>query len=145
MVALRSGLTVQLLVGVTLAMTACASAAPEGPTQTTETASATPADTAEAAAADTPATSAPSAASSAPAKDTRVRDACHKLCERVTGSCPKGRGEACLAQCAQHEARSTGCETQRVAAFECQLKAADAFCNNVVSTGCTDAFANMQR
>jgi len=93
-----------------------------------------------------PVESAPPAASTAAAPaDTRVRDACDRLCERVASSCPKGRDEACRAQCAQQEAKSKGCEAQAESAFLCQLTTKDSFCDSVVSSSCVDAFTRMQR
>jgi len=91
------------------------------------------------------ASAAPAASSAAPAADTRVREACDKLCDRVASSCPKGRDEACRAQCAQQEAKSKGCEAQVESAFLCQLKAKDSFCDNVVSSSCADVFTRMLR
>jgi len=130
--------------GVISVLAGCAPAGPEAPTTLATTpldsaVSSTPDVSAASATADAVEASAPAAA------DTHVRDACNKLCERVAGSCPKGRGEACLAQCANHEARSKGCEAEAEAALSCQLKVADSFCNNVVAQSCQDAFVRMQR
>ena len=127
-----------------LITTSCAPATPPA----TETTSA-PVQTADAApdpssaAPDPPA--APSASATAAPADTRVRDACAQLCDRVATSCPKGRDEACRVQCAQQEAKLTGCEAEAEGAFLCQLKAKDSFCDNVVSSSCVDAFTRMQR
>ncbi len=87
-----------------------------------------------------------SAAASAEAKpDTRVHDACVKLCERVASACPKGRGEACLAQCGAYESQAKGCVAETEAALSCQAKSSDSFCDNVASSQCTQAFIRMQR
>lgn len=101
---------------------------------------------------DPPATSAPAAASSGASTsavetkpDTRVHDACVKLCERVASGCPKGRGQACLAQCAVYESQSKGCVAETEAALSCQAKASDSFCDNVAASQCTPSFIRMQR
>lgn len=130
--------------GVVLLMSvsgACASAPPEQATGPVATATAAP-ETIETTAPMATSTAAPAETAAA---DTRVRDACAKLCERVSASCPKGRGEACAAQCAAHEAKSKGCETEVEAALGCQAKANESFCDSVVSQSCQDAFVRMQR
>jgi hypothetical protein len=87
-----------------------------------------------------------SAASSAAAPaDTRVRDACAKLCDRVRDSCPEGREAACRTQCEQYETRSKGCEAEGEAAFTCLHMAKESFCDSVVPSDCVDAFKRMQR
>jgi hypothetical protein len=125
------------------ALTSCAPAAPDttATPEATATVESPPVATAtlEASATAMPAETA------APVADTRVRDACNRLCERVTSSCPKGRGEACLVQCAAHESKSKGCEAEAEAALGCQAKAKESFCDSVVSQSCQDAFVRMQK
>ena len=84
-------------------------------------------------------------ASAAPPADTRVHDACSKLCDRVRQSCPEGREATCRTQCEQYEARSKGCEAEAEAAFTCVHAAKESFCDSVVPSGCVDAFKRMQR
>jgi hypothetical protein len=123
------------------AILASCSATPPAPAPPPPSAAATevppPAPTASA--------SASAAAAAKPLPDTRVRDACAKLCERVNTSCAEGRGEACLARCASYEAKSAGCEAVTAAAFTCQLNAPEGFCHSVVAPRCVDAFAGMMR
>ena len=125
--------------GLVTLLASCTSTAPDSTATPAVTAAPEPEPTATA----TAAASVPEPA--APVADTRVRDACNKLCERVSGSCPKGRGDACLAQCAAHEAKSKGCESETEAALACQSKAKESFCDSVVSQPCQDAFVRMQR
>lgn len=51
----------------------------------------------------------------------------------------------CRAQCKRHEGRAGGCEAEGEAAFLCQLKATESFCDSVVSSSCVDAFSRMKR
>lgn len=113
----------------------------------TATATAAPVETSEPAPSVTAsATSAETAGTaSAPPADTRVKDACTKLCERVKSSCPAGRGDACALQCKSYEAKSKGCEAETEAALTCQAGAPGGFCDNVAAPKCADAFLNMQR
>ncbi|NUP09705.1 MAG: hypothetical protein HOW73_26975 [Polyangiaceae bacterium] len=131
-------------VSLAITMVACQPAGPSSPEPEPATASAAT----TAAPPETPAATAePTAAASATATpaDTRVKDACTKLCERVKGDCPAGRGDACLAQCAKHEAKSKGCEVEAEAAFTCQTGANAKFCDNVAAPRCSDAFIRLQR
>lgn len=93
---------------------------------------------------DSSATATAPAASSAAPVDTRVKDSCHALCDRVKKSCPEGRDESCLAQCPKVEAKSKGCEAEAEAAFTCQLNAKESFCDSLVASGCVDAFKRLQ-
>jgi hypothetical protein len=89
--------------------------------------------------------SAAASAAPKPPPDTRVRDACAKLCERVKATCAEARAEACLAQCESYEKKPAGCEAETAAAFTCQTNAPDSFCHNVVAARCSDEFTRMQR
>lgn len=117
------------------------------PPSTDPPASSATAATTGAAAEVAPLASASPAASSAaaPTADTRAFDACQKLCDRVASSCPQGRDEMCRAQCKRHDGRPDGCEAEGEAAFLCQLKATESFCDSVVSSSCVDAFSKMKR
>lgn len=133
--------SVPSVLGLISVLGGCSSTSPEVSTPTSTAATESAAVTSIAAADPAP-TSEPSAA---PAVDTRVRDACSKLCERVAGNCAKGRADACLAQCSAHEAKSKGCESEAEAALTCQSKAKESFCDNVVAQTCQDAFVRMQK
>jgi hypothetical protein len=111
----------------------------------TPPAPAPPSPSAAAAEAAPPAPTASAAAAPKAPPDTRVHDACAKLCERVKATCAEGRGEACLAQCETYEKKAAGCEAETAAAFTCQTSAADSFCHNVAAAGCSDEFTRMQR
>lgn len=88
----------------------------------------------------------PASATAAPLPaDTRVADACAKLCERKTQSCPSHRDEACRADCAGYEAKAKGCEAPIAAALTCQATAKDNPCSNFAVSACTDVFVKMQR
>ncbi len=132
---------------VLAALAACAPPSPDAPAgdAPASTTSATARASEPAAPSSAPSAAATTEATAQPAADTRVRDACAKLCERVKTSCPAGRGEACLAQCQSHEAKSKGCEGEVEAALACQAAAPDGLCDNVASARCTEAFVRMQR
>jgi hypothetical protein len=78
-----------------------------------------------------------------PPPDTRVHDACAKLCERVKVDCGAARAETCAAQCVEYEAKPPGCEADAAAAFTCQTGAPETFCHNVVASTCVDAFGRL--
>lgn len=88
---------------------------------------------------------APSATVPVATADTRVADACAKLCERKTQSCPDNRDETCRADCAGYEAKAKGCEQPIAAALTCQATSKDNPCSNFAVSACTDAFVKMQR
>ncbi len=100
-----------------------------------------------AAPADPPAASASATASAeaAPPPDTRVKDACAKLCARKAAACLNDKAEECAAECAGHETKSKGCEGELEAALSCQADAKQAPCSSVVTAACTDAFLAVRR
>jgi len=84
-------------------------------------------------------------ASAAPPADTRVHDACAKLCERKSQACSDYQEATCQAECRGREERSTGCETEVEAALLCQATAKQSPCNNVAAGACTEPFLQMRR
>lgn len=75
----------------------------------------------------------------------KVREACKALCSRFDESCSERQAAGCRLLCQDYLDKASGCETQSVAAIECQAQSERSLlCINVTPTKCAAPFKTLK-